>query len=162
MNARVLFARLAVPAAAIAVAAVLSRSWPKDQTVHYVLGDGASRVEELDARWASGKDDADGTSPASPGRGQDQDGTSPASPGRGQDKDDTWLREVAYRYEPGKAPRVVTHEPRLANGEYTVEIEIVAANEGGSPPGVSTTRVRRHVVLGGGVTSIELARSVPR
>jgi hypothetical protein len=133
MNARVLLARLVVPAAAVAVAAVLSRTWPKDQTVHYVLGDGAARVEELDARWASGKD---------------------------PDDTDTWLREVAFRYAPGKAPRVVTHEPRLANGEYTVEIEIVAANEGAAPPGVSTARVRRHVVLGGGVTNIELARPV--
>jgi hypothetical protein len=133
MNARVLLARLVVPAAAIAVAAVLSRSWPKDQTVHYVLGDGAARVEELDARWASEKD-----------------------------ADDAWLREVDFRYEPGKAPRVVTHEPRLANGEYTVEIAIVAANERGTPQGVSTARVRRHVVLGGGVTNIQLAGSVPR
>jgi hypothetical protein len=67
----------------------------------------------------------------------------------------------------------VTHEPRLANGEYTVEIEIVATNEGTAPPAgdgprqatgpaVSTARLRRHVILGGGVTKIELARSVPR
>jgi hypothetical protein len=122
-------ARLALLAVALGVAMFFARRWPKDQTVHYVLGDAAARVEEVDARWA----------PAD----------TPA-PGGAED----WTREASFRYAPGKAPRVVTHEPRLPDGDYTVEIEIVAASE--------RNLVRRRVSLAGGATQIELAQSVPR
>jgi len=118
--------RLVLLVAALSAAmafAALSRRWPKDQTVHYVLGDGAPRVEEVDARWAEGAHGGD------------------------------WTREASFRYPPGRAPRVVTHEPRLPDGDYTVEIEIIAAS--------MHTRVVRHIVLGGGVTSIDLAAAVP-
>jgi hypothetical protein len=125
MDRRSLVARLLLPAAALAVAAVLSREWPEPQTVHHVLGDGATRVQEVDARWE-----------------------------KGQGPDDV-LREATFHYAPGQAPRVVTHEPRLANGEYTVEIEITAQND-------QRSTVTRHVLLAGGVTDIELARVVPR
>ncbi|HEY8038867.1 MAG TPA: hypothetical protein VIF15_03705 [Polyangiaceae bacterium] len=120
-------ARLAFLAVALAGAMFFARRWPRDQTVHYVLGDAALRVEEVDARWA----------PAD-------------APGTAED----WTREASFRYAPGKAPRVVTHEPRLPDGDYTVEIEIVAANE--------RNLVRRRVSLGGGATQIELAQAVPR
>jgi hypothetical protein len=113
-------------AAALAAVAVVAPRWPKDQTVHYVLGDAAGRVEEVDARWA----DAD------------------------QAAHDDWARDARFRYGPGQAPRVVTHEPRLPDGDYTVQIEILASNE--------RSVVTRHVRLAGGVTSIELAPSVPR
>ena len=122
--------RLLLLGAALFVAMILARQWPKEQTVHYVLGDGATRVEEVDARWAPGA-------------------TSSASP-------EDWTREATFRYAPGRAPRIVTHEPKLPDGDYTVEIEIASA---------SATRniVRRHVTLtGGGSTSIDLADSVPR
>jgi hypothetical protein len=33
-------------------------------------------------------------------------------------------REASLHYAEGQAPRVVTHEPRLANGEYRVDIEV--------------------------------------
>jgi hypothetical protein len=124
---RSVLARVLIPVAALAVASILARDWPKDQTVHYVLGDAAPRVEQVDARWATDTDA----------------------------KHDTWTREATFHYGPGQAPRIVTHEPRLADGNYTVEIEIVAQND-------QRSTVTRHVVLGGGVTSIELARSVPR
>jgi hypothetical protein len=110
-------------AAGLLIALYFARTWPKEQTVHYVLADAAPRVAELDARWA------------------------PASDG------DDWVRQATFQYAPGTAPRIVTHEPRLPDGEYTVEIEIVAANE--------RSTVRRHVTLSGGATSIELAQSVP-
>jgi hypothetical protein len=153
--------RLLVLAAALGIALYGARQWaghvPRDQTVHYVLGDGAQRVEEVDARWAAAETRAS----------------------RGSfDRD--WMREASFRYAPGAAPRVVTHEPRMPDGDYDVEIEIVAAHaarnvvaretpdeiRGEIPDDRSSVVVRRHVTLNaglsGGVTSIELGDSVPR
>jgi len=124
------FLRMAVLCGVLLVAVYFARQWPKDQTVHYVLGDAAPRVEEMNARWA---------------------------PGIAADGD--WTREATFRYPPGKAPRVVTHEPRMPDGDYTVEIEIVAANDAHEKNEVV---VRKHVVLAGEPTSIDLAESVPR
>jgi hypothetical protein len=123
-------ARMLGLAAVLLVALYFARQWPKDQTVHYVLGDAAARVEEVDARWA-------------PGIAATED----------------WTREASFRYAPGQAPRIVTHEPRLADGDYTVEIEIVAANLANEKNEVV---VRKHVTLSGGATSIQLADAVPR
>ena len=118
--------RLLLLGAALVVAMLLARHWPKEQTVHYVLGDGAARVEEVDARWAAGRSSED------------------------------WTREATFQYAPGQAPRIVTHEPRLPDGDYTVEIEIASAS-------AARNVVRRNVTLsGGGSTSIDLADSVPR
>ena len=117
--------RLLLLAAGLVVAMMLARHWPKDQTVHYVLGDGATRVAEVDARWAQGRASED------------------------------WTREATFRYAPGQAPRIVTHEPKLPDGDYTVEIEIASAS--------ARNVVRRNVTLSGnGSTSIDLADSVPR
>jgi hypothetical protein len=111
--------------AAIGVAGLaFARSWsmwPRDQTVHYILGEAAPRVEELDASWtASGDDD--------------------------------FAREARFRYAKGTAPRIVTHEPRLRDGTYTVKIEIIAD--------ARRSVVERNVVLGG-ATSIDLTSDVP-
>ena len=118
--------RLLLLAAALAVVMVLGKRWPKEQTVHYILGDAAGRVQEVDARWADGV----------------------AVSG------DDWTREASFRYAPGQAPRVVTHEPKLPDGDYTVEIDITSASE--------KNTVRKRVTLAGGSTSIELAQAVPR
>jgi len=112
-------ARFVIPAAALAVAAALAPSWPRGQTVHYVLGDAAPLVREVDARWADG---------------------------RGSEGD--WVREVSFRYAPGTAPRVITHTPRLPDGDYTVEVEVLE--------GTARSVVRRRTTLRGGVTSIDL------
>lgn len=117
------FALLAVGVAA--GASFLGRM-PREQTVHYVLGEGAPRVQELDVRWADA---------------------------RGASADD-WAREATFRYAQGQAPRVVTHEPRLVDGDYTVEIDIAT--------GAERRTVRRAVTLSGGATSIALAEAVPR
>jgi len=111
-------AGLALIAGAFVAGVGLEGRWPRDQVVHYVLGDAAAHVRRVDARWAAGKDG------------------------------DDWAREASFRFTPGTAPRVVTHEPRLPDGDYTVEIELV--DDGGH------SRVRRRVTLGGGVTSIDL------
>jgi hypothetical protein len=121
-------AKLVLLVAGLGVAAILARaelSVPRDQSIRYVLGDGAPRVAELEARWTP--------------------------PGKGED----WTRAATFRYAPGQAPSVVTHAPRLPNGDYDVEIEIVASD--------GTDAIdHRHVQLSGGTTSIDLARAVPR
>jgi len=117
--------RVLLAIAALAVAAVLGKEWPKDQIVHYVLGNSAGRVEEVDASWLAA-----------------------GQPGQSEES----LRDVSFRYALGQAPRVVTHEPRLPDGDYTVKIEIVAESR--------RNVVQRHVRLGGGATSIDLTDAV--
>jgi hypothetical protein len=122
--------RFLVLGAALAVGAWAFRRAPADQMVHYVLGDAAPHVEELDVRW--------------------QEDTSTRS-------NDEWLREVTFRFAPGAAPRIVTHEPRLRNGDYAVEIEVVMTSS--EQP---RTLVRRRVQLTGGALSINVGSSVPK
>ncbi len=117
-------------AGGLAAALPLAQRWPKEQTIHYVLGDAAPRVQELDARWREG-----------------------ASRGSGASDDDV-SREATFRYAQGQAPRVVTHLPELPDGDYTVEIDLVAGSE--------RSTVSRQVKLAGGATSIDLAGAVPR
>ncbi len=108
---------------ALAAALSLGRSWPHDQTVHFVLGDAAPRVEELEACWTeTGSDECS--------------------------------REVTYRFARGTAPRVVTDPLRAADGDYAVQIAVVADGARAS--------VQRRVTLGGGVTSIDLSARLPR
>jgi hypothetical protein len=113
-------------AGGLAAALPLAQRWPKEQTVHYVLGDAAPRVQELDARWVEGT---------------------------GGSEDDV-SREATFRYAQGQAPRVVTHLPRLPDGDYTVEIDVVAGSE--------RSTVTRRIKLAGGATSIDLSGAVPR
>ena len=126
-------------AAMMALARFAAGQWPRDQTIHYVLVNEAPLVQELRARWA-------------PERPEESPEKSPKA-NREMGKADDWTREVAFRYAQGQAPRIVTHEPRLPNGDYTVEIEITAS--GVQPQDRSV--VRRHVELNGGVTSIDLS-----
>jgi hypothetical protein len=129
MDRKRLFRLLSLVALAggLAAALPLAQRWPRVQTVHYVLGDAAPRVQELDARWSER-----------------------ASGGSGDDVN----REATFRYAPGQAPRVVTHLPRLSDGDYTVEIDLVSSSD--------RSTVRRQVTLAGGSTSIDLSAAVPR
>ena len=120
--------------AAVVVALVLTRSWPRDQTVHYVLGDAAARVTDMDVRWAE----------------------EAAQAAKGD-----WTRQVTYHYAKGGAPRIVTHDLRLPDGGYTVEIEILSV-EGDSPSDAARRVIRRRLTLSGGATSIELAGALSR
>jgi hypothetical protein len=124
-------APLALLIPAVAAGATLKPRWPKDQQIHYELGAAAPRVEELDVRWAT--DDASG--------------------GGARSTDADWAREVGFRYAPGQAPRTVSHSPRLADGAYSVEIEIRASGR--------AAVVHRHVLLEGGTTTLDLASVVP-
>jgi hypothetical protein len=128
--------RLAPLAAALVVAPMFLRHAPRDQVVHYVLGDSAAHVQEVDARWR-----------------ERHEGERVISDADGREQPDEWMRVASFRYQQGQAPRVVTHEPRLPDGDYVVEVEVV---------GDGTQRVEhRDVTLTGGVTSIDLATVRP-
>ncbi len=58
------------------------------------------------------------------------------------------LREAAFEYAAGRAPRIVTHEPRLAGGDYLVEIDVAEGND--------RTEVRRKVKLDGDPVSLDV------
>jgi hypothetical protein len=92
-------ARLLLAVGAVLVALTLGKTWPSDQTVHFVLGDAAPRVEQLDACWSEGTYPSDCS------------------------------REVSFRFVRGTAPRVVTSAMRVAGGDYVVHITIVAEGE---------------------------------
>jgi hypothetical protein len=59
-------------------------------------------------------------------------------------------REAHFSYEAGTAPRIVSHEPRLRNGDYRLLIEIDARD--------GRRSVQRQVRLGGGSTQIDVSR----
>ncbi len=101
----------------------LAPRWPTDQHVRLVLGDASPRVEEVTVRFAR-----------------------EGSPG------EDWLREVTYPYAKGSAPRIVFYEPRLASGEYLVEIEIHTDD-------ARVVTLDRHVNLSGATTSIDLPQA---
>jgi hypothetical protein len=118
---------LIVVGAALAVYFILAPRWPKDQVIHIVLGDAAPRIEEVRVRYASAAE---------------------SSAGQAED----WTREASFRYALNSAPRVLTHEPRLPDGDYVVEIDLVS-------PSTPVT-VRRRVTLQGGTASIDVSREL--
>lgn len=67
--------------------------------------------------------------------------------------DAEFTREATFHYDAGKAPRVVTHEPRLAGGDYTVEIELMVGND--------RALVQRKVKLEGNPVSVDIRDSLP-
>ena len=64
-----------------------------------------------------------------------------------------FLREATFQYPKGTAPRIVTHEPRLAGGDYMVEIELSEGND--------RAVVRRKVKLDGSPVSLDVKESLP-
>jgi hypothetical protein len=58
-------------------------------------------------------------------------------------------RDARMAWDPGPAPRVVSHEPHLPNGDYVLRID-VDTREG-------RRSTERRVTLGGGTTQIDLA-----
>jgi hypothetical protein len=104
----------------------LGPRWPTDQHLRVSLGNDAPRVTEVTVRCAL--DDV-----------------------RPGDGDPDWVREVTFRYAKGQAPRILSYEPRLASGDYLVEIE-----EKTDEAGAFTTD--RHAHLSGGTTTFDLSR----
>jgi hypothetical protein len=64
-----------------------------------------------------------------------------------------FAREASFRYAEGAAPRIVTHSPRLADGEYAVEIELHTQK--------GHANVARRVKLEGDPVSIDVRNNVP-
>ena len=58
-------------------------------------------------------------------------------------------RDARMAFEPGGAPRVVSHEPHLADGDYGLRIDL-DTREG-------RRSTERRVTLGGGSTQVDLA-----
>jgi hypothetical protein len=58
-------------------------------------------------------------------------------------------RDARMTFPPGQTPRIVSHEPQLADGDYRVRIEL-DTREG-------RRSVERRVTLGGGTTQVDLA-----
>lgn len=61
-------------------------------------------------------------------------------------------RDVRMGFSEGKAPRIVSHEPKLADGDYRLRIDL-DTREG-------RRSVERRVTLGGGTTQVDLAAVV--
>ncbi len=69
------------------------------------------------------------------------------------DGDAEFTREATFPYPKGTAPRIVTHEPRLAGGDYMVEIELSEGND--------RALVHRKVKLDGNPVSLDVKESLP-
>lgn len=124
--------QIVVVLALLAVALYLGRLWPREQTFRFVLGDSAPDVSELTVRYATAA---------------------------GEEAED-WTNEARFSYAPPAqpAPRVASHIVSLANGDYTVEIDLTVHV-------ADTNRrntVRRRVTLSGGTTQIDLSQAVPK
>ncbi len=124
---RRLIARIVLVLGLVALYFALRSHWPEDNVVHVVLGAAAPEVEDIQVRYA------------------------PASKNGPMVED--WTRETEFRFPGGSAPRVVTHEPRVADGDYVVEIEILKASH-------AIVRTQRRVTLEGGTTSIDVSEAV--
>ncbi len=108
----------------------LSSRWPKDNVVHVVLGSGADGVSQVSVHYGAPRT------------------------GQHAQADEDWTRGATFSFPDASAPRVVTDEPRLADGDYVVEIEVLKTSH-------AIVRVERpHVKLAGGTTSIDVSQAV--
>jgi hypothetical protein len=107
----------------------LAPRWPSEQHLRIRLGDGREAVTELRVRCGNA-------------------GT------RESDAAGDWDREVTFHYAKGQAPRIVSYEPRLASGDYLVEIEQTTID------GRVRTKDRRVRLEGGSTTSIDVSEDV--
>jgi hypothetical protein len=69
-------------------------------------------------------------------------------------EDGELAREAQLAYGPGAAPRVVAHEPQLADGGYRIRVDIRTRDR--------RVSVERSVTLGGGSTQIDLSTALSR
>jgi hypothetical protein len=120
---------LGIAAVGLAVYFFLAPKAPVDQAIRVVLGDAAPRVVEVDVRYVAAGPNPDLT------------------------------REVTFRYAPGAAPRIVSHEPRLANGDYVVQMEF-GISTASNASSVARVSVDRSVTLQGGTMSIDVSRAL--
>ncbi len=119
--------RLAIVGVGAAIALVYAQKSPKDQHLRFSLGDAAPAVTALEVAYLA------------------------AEGGGGEP-----VRETRLAWEAGRAPRVVSHDPSLADGAYLLRI--------GADTREGRRTVERQVTLGGGTTQVDLsaALGVPR
>lgn len=122
-------ASFAIVAVGLALLVFFTNKVPREQVVRIVLGDAAPRVTEVHVRYA------------------ERTGKTPDAHG-------DWLREASFRFTPEKAPRIVSHEPRLADGDYVVEIDVQT--------GEKPATIERRVTLSGGTTSLDVSQAIPK
>ncbi|HEY2517877.1 MAG TPA: hypothetical protein VGI39_43705 [Polyangiaceae bacterium] len=132
MDRRRRIALLVLLGAGLAAYFTLLPQLPRENVLHIVLGAAAPQVVEIRLRYA------------------------PAAK-NGPIAED-WTREVSFRFPEGAAPRVVTHEPRVADGDYVVEIEILKA----ARPSPSSLTLQRKARLVGGTTTIDVSEAAAR
>jgi len=63
-------------------------------------------------------------------------------------------REAHFAYAKGTAPRVVSHEPKLPNGDYRLEIDLDTHD--------GRRAIQRQVTLGGGSTQVDVSSALTR
>lgn len=137
MTSRARLLRLPLLVVGLGVALLLSRHWPSDHTLRIVLGDAAPSVRELRIRYGEA-------------------GATAAAAGK-----EDWLREVAFHYAAGHTPRIVSHEPRLASGDYELELELdLAAALPVPKDAVRTVTLTRHVKLADDPVSVDVSSAV--
>lgn len=110
----------------VAVAAFLlfGPKLPREQPLRVSLGENAPSVREIVLRYR---------------------------PSSGDLTDDV-LREVSFRFPKGDAPRLLRHEPRLVDGEYVLEIEVVTNQ--------ARATIKRDVGFFGGASSIDIGSAI--
>lgn len=109
-------------AVGLAIAMALGQLAPSEQHIHVILGNRAPEVTAVTLQYVAGA-------------------------GSGEIADET-----SFRYEAGKAPRIVSHDPKLSTGEYrlTVDVEMREIRRS----------VERQVTLKGGSTQVDVANAL--
>lgn len=69
-------------------------------------------------------------------------------------KDDEVVRDVHFAFAKGTAPRILSHEQKLPNGEYRIQIDVDARDV--------RRAVQRRVTLGGGSTQLDVSNALSR
>lgn len=62
------------------------------------------------------------------------------------------VREARLTYRSGSAPRVVAHEPRIADGSYRLHIDVTTSKR--------RVSLERSVTLGGGSSQVDLSAAL--
>jgi hypothetical protein len=125
-------ASLAIVAVGLALVMIFARKMPHEQTVRVILGDRAPRVTEVHVRYSE------------PPTRREKETAEPLP----------WLREASFRYAPGSAPRIVSHEARLSDGDYVLEIDVLEGDK--------QATIERRATLSGGTTSLDVSQAIPK
>lgn len=125
------FMKSAIFAALVMAVTFAGHRWtggfPEGQTVRVVLGDEAPRVREVRLRYV---ESAEG------------------------EPTEEMVREAIFSFDLGKAPRILTHHPRLRNSKYTFEMDLLADQ--------NRATISREGTLSGNPLVFDVSQSVPR